>query len=132
MSTYAVDSDRQPMISTAIVEKSMEWVQTSDGKMRPGEVQARDENTGMPLWNVEVMYQSTSWGRTSSLTAMVTVGAEDEPKPQPLTPITFTGLTVSVSKNKAGGITERWAAEGIKDLQSANRKPPAAADKAVA
>ena len=34
-----------------------------------------------------------------------------------MTPVTFQGLEVSVYKNQAGGLTERWAAEAIADIQ---------------
>ena len=121
MASYAVDSIRQPMTATGIVEQVMEWEETPDGKRRPSKTQARDENTGMPLWGVEVLYIQTSFGRR----AKVTIGVEEEPKPSPMTPIAFTGLAVEARPNKAGGLVEMWSAEGLVDgsKQSGTTKP---------
>ena len=113
MGSYAVDSTRQPMTATGIVEPVHEWEETPDGRRRPSEKQARNENTGMPLWAVEVLYTQTTFGRKSTATAKVTVDAPEEPKPAPLTPIGFNGLLVDVRVNKAGGFVEYWAADTL-------------------
>lgn len=123
MSRFAVDSLRQPMTATGIVEAVMEWAETADGKRRPSDTQARDEGTGMPLWGVEVLYLQSSFGRASTVTAKVTVGAEVEPKPAPLTPIAFTGLAVEVRVNKAGGLVEAWSAETVTEPAKNTSKP---------
>ena len=115
MATYAVDSVRQPMTATAIVEPIMEWEETPDGRRRPSERQARNEDTGMPLWAVEVLYTQTSFGRESTVTAKVTVGAEQQPVPARLGPIGFVGLRVEARTNKAGGFVEVWSAEALMD-----------------
>jgi hypothetical protein len=113
MGNYAVDSTRQPMTATGIVEEVREWEETPDGKRRPSEKQARNEATGMPLWAVEVLYIQTTFGRKSTATAKVIVDAQEEPKPSPLTPIGFNGLRVEVRVNKAGGFVESWTAETL-------------------
>ena len=122
MATYAVDSIRQLMIATAIVEPVMEWDETPDGRRRPSERQARNEATGMPLWAVEVLYTQTSFGRESTVTAKVTVGAEEQPSPIRLAPIGFVGLRVEIRANKAGGFVEVWAAEGLMEAGKATGK----------
>jgi hypothetical protein len=131
MPSYMVDSMRQPFTATGIVDAVMEWEETPDGKRRPSkDKQARNENTGMPLWSVEVLYIQTSYGRRSTVTANVTVEHESEPKPAPMTPIGFTGLQVDVRINKAGGFAEYWSAESIIETgKSAQRSP--ASDKAA-
>ena len=116
MPNYAVDGMRQAMTATGIVEPSMEWEETPEGKKRPSkDKQARDENTGMPLWNVEVLYVTESFGRRSTVAARVTVGHEQEPQISPMTPIGFHGLRVEVRTNKAGGFAEYWNAEALMD-----------------
>lgn len=127
MASYAVDSIRQPMTGTGIVEQVMEWEETPDGKRRPSKTQARDEATGMPLWGVEVLYIQTSFGRRSTVSAKVTVGAEEEPKVSPMTPIAFTGLAVEARPNKAGGLVEMWSADALVEgsKQSTTGKPSA-------
>lgn len=119
MATYAIDSGRQPMTATGIVEPVREWTETADGKRRPSEVQAREPETGMPLWGVEVLYVQTSFGRESTVTARVTVPAAERPAPAKLTPIGFTGLVMEARINKTGGFTESWSAEGVLDASPA-------------
>lgn len=127
MPSYAVDSSRQPMIATGIVEPVMEWMETADGGRRPSETQARDEDTGMPLWAVEVLYVQTSFGRESSVTARVTLGAEVKPEPVRLQPIGFTGLHAEVRLNKAKALVESWTAEAI--AENGKQTPPRPVDK---
>lgn len=124
MGNYAVDSMRQPMNATGIVEMVREWEETPEGKRRPSDKQARNENTGIPLWEVEVLYIQTSFGRRSTVTARVTIEAEEEPKPSPMTPIAFTGLRVEVRVNKAGGWVEYWSADSIVEPQTAASSSP--------
>jgi len=122
MPSYAVESLRQPMIATAIVEPVMEWDERPDGSRRPSERQARNEDTGMPLWGVEVLYTQTSFGRESSVTAKVTVGAQEQPSPVRLRPIGFVGLRVETRANKAGGFFEVWSAESVMETDRASAK----------
>jgi hypothetical protein len=114
MATYAIDSGRTTLVGTGIVEPVMDWTETADGSRRPSEHQARDEATGMPLWGVEVLHQQTSWGRASTVTARVTVGAPAQPVVGQFAPVGFRGLTVDVRVNrKSGALTETWRAEEI-------------------
>lgn len=129
MGSYAVDSMRQPMTATGIVEMVREWEETPEGKRRPSDKQARNENTGMPLWEVEVLYIQTSFGRRATVTARVTIEAENEPKPSPMTPIAFTGLRVEVRVNKAGGWVEYWSADSIVEAQRTPSASPPATSK---
>ena len=115
MPSYAVDSVRQPMTATGIVEPVVEWEDRPEGGRRPSERQARDQATGMPLWGVEVLYVQSSFGRRVTATAKVTVGQLEEPAPAPLTPIGFTNLRAEVRGNRAGGFTEYWTADGLLD-----------------
>jgi len=134
---YAIDTEKQPMTATGIVEPVREWDETPEGKRRPSDRQARNELTGMPLWAVEVLYIQTAFGRESTVTAKVTVDSADEPRPAPLTQIQFEGLRVDVRVNKAGGFSEIWSAETVRSLSKAPAKPAdkvpdKSADKAVA
>jgi len=114
MPSYPIDSHRQPTTGTGIVEPVMEWEEGPDGKRKPSKTkQARHEATGMPLWGVEVLYVSSSFGRKSTVAAKVEVGHEEEPKPAPMTPIGFVGLRVEVRPNKSGGFVEYWSAEAL-------------------
>lgn len=114
MSSYAIDANRQELIATGIVGAVMEWIDTPEGR-RQSDMQARDENTGMPLWSVEVVYRSESFGREYSVTAGVTVGAVERPNPPAYSAVQFEGLRVDARVNKAGGLSERWSAEAIRE-----------------
>lgn len=123
MPSYAIDSTHQLFTGTGIVEAAMEWEEV-DGKRRPSQTrQARREETGMPLWQVEVLYVQTAFGRPSTATAMVLVESPEEPRIAPLTPITFDRLRVEVRINKAGGFAEYWSAEGIVSAQAPKEAP---------
>ncbi|WP_369370599.1 hypothetical protein AB1046_17655 [Promicromonospora sp. Populi] len=117
MATFAVDSKRQQMVATGVVEPVMEWVDTPEGKRRPGDNQARQEGTGVPLWGVEVVYQSEQWGRVSTESVKVTVPAQAMPAPSLFTPIQFTDLVASVRVIRAnGGLSTSWEAGSIAEM----------------
>ncbi len=132
MASYAVDSRRQEMTATGIVEAVHDWEEVGEGRRRPSEHQARDENTGMPLWAVEVLYTQTSYGRESSLTAKVTVGSVEKPTPARLAPVEFAGLRVEIRLNKAGGFSEYWSAEALADTAKVATKPTQSASASAA
>ncbi|WP_028658669.1 hypothetical protein [Nocardioides insulae] len=124
MPSYMVDSVRQPFTATGIVDAVMEWEESPEGKRRPSkDKQARNEDTGMPLWQVEVLYVQTSFGRRSTVTAKVQVEAQEEPKLRPLGPVGFEGLQVEVRINRAGGFAEYWSAEGLLTAPREAQKP---------
>ena len=112
MPNYAVESSRQTMIATGVVGVVQEWEEQAGGR-RMSDRQARDEATGMPLWNVEVLYQQSAWGRVSSVTAMVAVGAPEKPTVSPLAPVAFEGLRVEVRLNKVKVLVESWTADAL-------------------
>lgn len=122
MATFAIDGTRQKMMTTGVVEPVNEWIEV-DGKRRPGDVQARQEDTGMPLWGVEVVYQSEDWGRKSTVSEKVTVGAQTEPKPGMFQPVIFEGLAVSVRVDKrTNQVSATWMAEAISGQTDAAKK----------
>ncbi|MCF4123223.1 hypothetical protein L1785_19825 [Antribacter sp. KLBMP9083] len=123
MATFAVDSSRQQMVATGVVEPVMEWIETADGKRRPGDSQARHEDTGAPLWGVEVVYQSESWGRVSTESVKVTVPAREMPAPSLFTPIQFNDLVASVRVDRRNnGLSTSWEASGIATMAGASAK----------
>lgn len=113
---YAIDSQRQAMKATGIVNPTMAWEDTSSGRRPSKDQQERHEQTGMPLWDVEVSYKTETFGQMATANAMVRVGAPDRPVPEEYSPITFKVLQVEVYKTKAGGIGERWTAEAIDQM----------------
>ena len=129
MPTYAINSTKQSMTATGLTEAIFEWEETVDGRRRPSDKQARNEDTGMPLWAVEVLYVQTAFNRKHSVTSRVVVESVEEPKPAPLTPVTFEGLRVEVRTNKAGQLIESWSAERLVDGAKPVQRP--GSDKAA-
>jgi hypothetical protein len=122
MPAYPVESKRQPMTATGIVNPVMEWDEMPDGKRRPSDRPARDEATGMPLFEVEVFYTHASFGREYTVTANVRVGSPEKPSPPPLSQVSFTGLNVRVQINKnTGGFSENWTAEAIAESSETSK-----------
>jgi hypothetical protein len=105
------------MDATGVVNKVMEWGQDAQGKRFKTETQERDPDTGMLKWGLEVFHRRVNFGEDCTVTLMVEVGAAERPDPMPMTPVVFEGLQVSIYKNKAGGLEERWSAEAVADLQ---------------
>ncbi len=133
MTSYAVESKRQAMRATGIVNEVFEWVDGPDGKRRPGEFQARDEDTGMPLWDVEVIYRQTAYGRESNTTAPVRVGSPVKPVLGEFEPAAFVGLTVEVRTLKNGtGLGESWRAEALADDKTGPSSTPSSGKPAAA
>lgn len=127
MPSYAVESMRQAMTATGIVAPVFEWIDKPDGGRKQSDQQARNEATGMPLWEVEVLHIQSSYGRLSTATAKVVVDAQEEPHISPLTPIGFTGLRVEVRINKAGGWSEYWSADTILEATKPDPAPSTSA-----
>jgi hypothetical protein len=131
---FPVESLRKPMTATGNVGTQMQWAKDADGRRFKSDVPERDENTGFPKYEVEVFYTEEEFGEPSTMTARVLVSAEEKPAPDRLTPIAFSGLRAQVRKNKAGGITVYWSAEGIIEAPKDGADKPSAeraADKSA-
>ena len=123
MPTYAVESKRQAMETTGIVNETPVWETGVDGKRRPSrDQQDRHPDTGMPLWDVEVKYVTEAFGRQATVTANVQVGALERPDPVANKPITFKALVVDVQTRRTG-MVEYWKAEEIDSYTSASGAP---------
>lgn len=116
MATYAVDSKRQAMTATGIVNEEMQWVDKPEGGRKKSDAQAHHPDTGMPLWQVTVVYTTRLFGQDASVTQPVIVGHPSKPEVQPFSPITVNVLEVDASLNKDGGFRENWRAESIDEF----------------
>lgn len=132
MATYAVDSKRQLMTATGLVNAVHEWEDTPDGSRRQSERQALDEETRMPLWGVEVIYRTESFGNALSARAQVILPAPLKPEIAEFSPIEFGDLVASARTTKAGQLVESWRAGGIAShtpRKDTTAKASAASDK---
>lgn len=128
----AVDSKTQGVEATGKSKAVREWIDGPTGRTRSDE-QARDPETGMWLWDLEIEYDEINFGEEETAHAWVQVGHEEKPQPKKHSPITFKGLTVDVRLNrKSGQLTQRWNAEAIDRMASASSTAPAAASESKA
>lgn len=133
MPAYVVDSSKQPMVATGVVDAKFDWVETAGGGRAQSDVQSRDEATGMPVWGVEVMYQQVQYGRTSSVIASITLPAYDRPNVSALGPVGFENLRVEVRVNKnTGGLVEYWSADSVAAPVPGSARRPASASSSSA
>lgn len=120
MATYAIDSKRQGMRCTGVVNPVFDWVEGDAGKRKQSTEQARDKETGMPLWEVEVLYQQVSYGRVSNTTGIVRCGSPVQPVVAEFAPVEFLGLVAEV-RVKNGSLIEYWSAEDLADSKSSDK-----------
>ncbi|GMA19888.1 hypothetical protein MM440_12335 [Arsenicicoccus piscis] len=126
MATFFVDSSRQQLRATGVVDQVNVWVDDpATGRRRSSDAQEVDEQ-GRPLWNVEVSYLSESFGRQSTVVARVRVAAATQPTPAAFEVIHFEQLACDVRVNRAGGLVESWRADGLVSAQQVSRKQDAA------
>lgn len=112
MTTIPVDMSRIDLIGTGNVTPTMEWAQGADGKNRPSDVQAVNEQN-VPLWSVEVLRQDRVFGTEKTVSTQITVPHHTEPQIKAFSPIAMHGVEVNVYSTKNGGMRESWRAEGI-------------------
>jgi hypothetical protein len=117
MPEFPVESPRMRMDATGVVNALMQWGQDGSGKRFKTETQDRHPETGMPMWGLEVFYRDSNFGEDFTMTASIEVGAAEKPDPVPMTPVVFDGLELSIYKNQANGLTQKWRAEAIADIQ---------------
>lgn len=112
-----MDSARLTLQGTGVVSPADAWAETGEGKrQRVG--QAKTES-GQPIWAIEILRPELSFGRLSTAVEQVAVpGGAEPPVVQPMTPIAFRGLVVTVNARRNGGLSVRWEAEAI-DLPAA-------------
>lgn len=122
MATYALDTKNTDYRATGVVNPVMEWTEGADGRNRPSDVQATDDN-GVPLWQVEMWRKGESFGAESSSVETVLVPHPQEPQVKEFGPLEVHGLTVEVfiQGNRAakdglytkGTLVERFRAAGM-------------------
>ncbi|HEY1698653.1 MAG TPA: plasmid replication, integration and excision activator [Trebonia sp.] len=89
-------------------------------------VQSKDKNTGLPLWQVEVIDAEKD---ARNRTVKVKVGAQVQPvlpnstAGVPFTPVEFTGLTVTPYVNQSGKLAYSLKATGVQAPGRASGRP---------
>jgi hypothetical protein len=98
-------------------------------------VQAKDKETGLPMWMVEVIDADP---QARAKTARVKIASHDQPvlppagSQMPFVPVEFTGLTVTPYVNQAGRLAYSLKAAGVRSPGRGSRAGGDAKDAAAA
>jgi len=126
MSNLPIDSERLTAAFSGQVEPVVDWITGPDGKRTPGD-QARDEQSGLPLWTVHVMIAEGD----RPMLAAVRLPAPECPTVQAFGPARFERLEAVARVNRnTGQLAIYWAAAGLADPRQGRRQQseqPAAA-----
>lgn len=101
-----------PLIATGNVQAHHPY----DPATGRGAVAQGTNDSGVPLWQVEVLRRDVEYDRPRMVTELVTVPSPSAPKVDEFEPIgeRLTDLTVDVTVNrKSGGLRVNWTASGI-------------------
>lgn len=130
MRAIPVDTTRTQFIGTGKAAARAEYVEATDGvpggerrRIRSGN-QAKDEDTGLPLWVVDVLVDDDDAERAEVIG--VKVASRDEPHTAKWQPVRFRGLVCSPYVDKGSGrVALSFRADGIEGAPAAHK--PAAA-----
>ncbi len=117
-----IDVARLTMMALG-VEAVQEWVETADGR-RPSGEQARDEDSGLPLWQVGAMLNPIDGGDALG-TAVVTIALATMPAVTAGSPVEFEGLDAEIWAGRKG-LGGRFTATGVAGAKAVRSKSEAA------
>lgn len=106
-----VDSTRFAAMFSGNVTPAREWTERPDGSRTRSDVQATNDS-GVPMWEVEIVYSDIVYGQAKTESAQVLVPSQTEPKPAAFTPAAFQGLTVNAYGTKTG-MRLNFSADGL-------------------
>ena len=101
------------------VEAVQEWIETAEGR-RPSGNQAKDEDTGLPLWQIGVMFNPIKGGDALG-TAMVSIPSTMAPDVTPGQPVEFEGLQAEIWAGRKG-LGGRFVATGTVGAKASRSK----------
>ena len=119
-----VDTNVFRLMGTGNVSPVLEWIETADGKRRPGDVQEVNEQ-GAPMWEVECLRSVEKFGKSVTESVSVRVPHASEPSIKAYAPVPFDGLSVDFFVSKGQG-REAWRASGF--ASSASSAPAASSE----
>lgn len=115
-----VDTIRFQPVATGNISPIPVWKEVKGGTNERTDVQASNDS-GIPLWSVEILRDTESFGQKKMVPTSVTVPSATLPEIPLLTAIKFEGLEVDFFVSK-GQIRERWQAESIRLPSAATQK----------
>lgn len=122
MRTIPVDTTRITLIGTGKAAARAEYAELSDGSRRRTGEQAKDKDSGAPVWVVDVLVDDDDADRAEVVS--VKVASWDEPRTEKWKPVRFVGL-VAVPYVDSGSNRSAlsFRADGIEGQPAAAPKP---------
>lgn len=105
---------RYTLRASGNVEPVAEWGQDAEGKRTRLDTQATSPD-GVPLWAVEVLRQTRTFGQDKTVAVPVEVASRTMPAPEAFAPLGFQNLAVEFFVRRGGTLGERWTADGLAD-----------------
>ncbi len=125
MRTIPVDISRVNFIGTGKAAARAEYVELSDGQRRRSGNQAKDEDSGLPLWVVDVLVDDDTADRAEVIG--VRIASHTEPVVAKWQPVRFRNLVaVPYADRSTGRVQLSMRADGIEGQGQAPGKPAAA------
>lgn len=121
-----VDTNVFRLMGTGNVSPVLEWVETADGKRRPGDVQEVNDQ-GAPMWEVECLRSVERFGKSVTEPVSVRVPHPTEPSIKGYAPVPFDGLSVDFFVSKGQG-REAWRATGLASSASSSSSSATASE----
>jgi len=107
-----VDTERVTFIGTSKTAEVAEYVELSNGERKRSGGQAKDQDSGMPLWVVDVMVMDPDAPRAEIVG--VKVASYDEPQTVMGQPVKFHGLrALGYVMNGQSRVSYTFRADGI-------------------
>lgn len=118
MRNLPIDTDRLALLAAGKCMAVAEYAELADGTKRrvPG-AQAKDRDTGLPLWVVDCFVDDEDEDGRAEIVG-VKVASNEKPQVQKLRPIQFVGLVAS-GYLRDGRVTYTFRASGIAPSMSA-------------
>lgn len=124
MRNIPVDLTRCNLIGTGKVSAKAEYVELSDGSRKASGQQAKDVESGLPLWVIDVLVDDDDARRAEVVG--VTVASADEPVTVKYRPVPFRGVVARTYVDRGSGrVAVSLVADGI-DQAALHVKPSAA------
>jgi len=112
MRTIPIDLSRCTLIGTGKVSQKAEYVELSDGSRKASGNQAKDPDSRLPLWVIDVLVDDEDARRAEVLG--VTVPSADEPDAPKWKPVMFRNATATIYVDRASGRAQvSVKAEGV-------------------
>lgn len=101
MRSIPVDCDKVTFIGTGKAAARAEYVELSDGSRKRSGEQAKDPDSGLPVWVLDVLVDDDEADRAEVVG--VKIASRDEPHTEKWKPVRFTNLVITPYVDRGSG-----------------------------